>query len=104
MDQTTVNILVSIAGAAVGLWVRTVSNDTKEHEKDIRAIYVQMGQYVPRPELEAHFAGFLAAQKEITKMIYEGFEDIRREIAHISRNQAQTRVLAEGVLNHRGPA
>lgn len=102
MDQTVVNILVTVAGAAVGLWVKTISADAKDHEKDIRAIYVQMATYVPRNELEAHFKTFTDSQKEITKMLYEGFEEIQKEIAHLSRNQATTRALAESVQQRRG--
>lgn len=82
---------------------KQVFDQKDDFQKQINALHLEMiQQYVPRTELEKHFERFAEAQKEITKMLYEGFEELRKEIAHISKNQANTRVLADLVQARRG--
>jgi hypothetical protein len=109
MDQHEINFLIaavgtlgSVLGGCATWWINRVWSSMDSLQKQVSELHLCVAQnYVPRQELEKIFERIAKAQEETTKTMFAGFEDMRKEIAHISRNQATTRGLAEAVANLR---
>lgn len=107
MDQYAINLLIgavgtlgSILGACATWWINRVWNSMDSLQKQVSELNLRVAQnYVPRVELEKNFERIFKAQEDNNKMMFAGFEDMRKEIAHISRNQASTRGLTEALAN-----
>jgi hypothetical protein len=102
VDQTFVNYLIGALGFCIAWWINNIWGMVKMLQQEVSNLHVELTKnYVPRVELEKNFERIFKAQEDANKMMFAGFEDMRKEIAHISRNQATTRGLAEAVANLR---
>lgn len=105
MDQYAINVLVgavgllgSVLGACATWWINRVWNSMDSLQKQVSDLNLRVAEnYVPRAELEKNFERLFKAQEDSNKLMFEGFEDIRKEMGHISRNQAHTRALTEAM-------
>lgn len=110
MDQYAINVLVgavgmlgSVLGACATWWINRVWNSMDSLQKQVSELNLRVAQnYVPRAELEKNFERLFKAQEDANKLMFDGFEDMRKEIGHISRNQASNRALTEALTNFRG--
>lgn len=79
--------LCGIIGSFVAWWVGTIWSDVKSQKKEIADLQIKLIEgYVPRAELEKTFA-----------RLFDAIDEIRKEIGHISRNQANLKTLQKFV-------
>lgn len=86
MDQQQVmNVLFGVAGAFVAWWVNTIWAMVKSQQEQITAMNLKLAEnYVQKAELEKTF-----------NKIFDTMDEIKKEITHISRNQASVKALNE---------
>lgn len=87
-EQQVINILIGIAGTGVAWWVKTMWGMVRSQQEQITALNLKLAEnYVPKSELEKTF-----------NKLFDGMEEIKREVAHISRNQASTKAMNEMLM------
>jgi hypothetical protein len=91
-QQQIINILFGVAGFCVAWWVNAIWGMVKSQQDQISQLNIKLAEgYMPRQESDKNFT-----------RIYEALDDIRKEVGHMSRNQASQKVLADAIGNLRG--
>lgn len=84
-EQQVINILMGIAGAGVAWWVKTIWAMVRSQQEQITALNLKLAEnYVQKIELEKTF-----------NKLFDGMDEIKKEIAHISKNQASIKAFNE---------
>jgi chromosome segregation ATPase len=84
-EQQIINILIGIAGTGVAWWVKTMWGMVRSQQEQITALNLKLAEnYVQKIELE----------KTFTKL-FDGMDEIKKEISHISKNQASIKAYNE---------
>jgi hypothetical protein len=93
-QQQIVNILFGVAGFFVAWWVNTIWGMVKSQQEQISQLNIKLAEgYMPRQESDKNFT-----------RIVETLDDIRKEIGHMSRNQASQKALTDALSSLRAPA
>jgi hypothetical protein len=84
-QQQIINILIAGAGFCVAWWVNTIWADVKAQKKEIGDLQIKLLEgYVTKAE----------AERSMTRLA-DTLDEIRKEIAHISRNQTSVSAMRE---------
>lgn len=82
-QQQVINTLFGVAGFCVAWWVNTLWSMVKSQQEQITAVNLKLAEnYVQKAELEKTF-----------NKIFDTMDEIKKEIGHISRNQASVKAL-----------
>lgn len=84
-NQQIILTLISVAGFCVAWWVNTIWTDVKAQKKELSDLQIKLLEgYVTKAE----------AERAMTRLA-DTMDEIRKEIAHISRNQTSVSAMRE---------
>lgn len=83
--QQVYNLLFGALGFGGAWWINNVWAMVRSLQQQVTALNVELVKnYVPRSELQETFT-----------RLFDAIEEIKREVNHISRNQAQTKAMQD---------